>query len=170
MIYLAGILLAAAYFIHQHGRRIASRYGKDVVGRRWEVDNNYTRAEIANWVVANPQDAAGYASVLFPWDIAMAACLGFGFALAGFAAGRIMDLPTLLCGALLILPAAFVALDVIEDMSLRRLFSDPAAVTDAIVEMTRMITGWKLLAVKSTLAQTALAMMGAVFFSLKAQF
>lgn len=167
MIYLAGLLLAAAYFIHQYCRRLAGGFGKVVTDRRWEVDNGYTRPELVDWISGHPQDAAGYTSILIPWDIAMAACLGFGLALACFTAGRVIGLPTLLCGALLVIPAAFVAFDANEDLSLARLLAEPGAITEASVAATRMITGWKLLAIKAALAQTAIAILAAVVFSLR---
>jgi hypothetical protein len=161
MIFAAVALLAAAFFLFRRREEIATAFGGAVAARRWEVDNSYAPAELSHWFAANPQEAAGYASVLFPWDMTFAAYLGLGLAPLCYALGRYLGLSAGYRLALLVLPLAFAGLDLSEDQILRGFFAGSASISDAAAGALVRITGAKFLTVWCVLAQAALLLLAA---------
>lgn len=161
MFFIAVFMLVAVFFLRSQAGRVATGFGDYVRERHWEVNSDYTHADLAKWVRDNPSDAVGYAAVLFPWDIAFALCLGLGLALLCSALGRYLALPDILVFALAVPPLVFLALDLTEDRMLRGFLTDPASITEAAVATSTKITGAKILAVKVALGEATLLLLGA---------
>jgi hypothetical protein len=152
------ILLAAATIGLVFIIRPVAQLNAPVEGARYfESQTTYKSSQLRAFVKQRPKQAAGYVyPVLFPLDLLFMICLGGFIATAALALVGSPGLPQGWVWLLMILPAAYVAADLAEDILLARFLTSTSTITDALVAFMQQLTSAKIVLVGLGLAQTAL--------------
>ena len=126
-----------------------------VADRFLERSTEYDRKFVSDWIKTYPRDTGHYAfPVLFPLDLLFMIVLG-GFLCVGsiVSADAIPRLQPF-AWFLAILPAVYVATDLVEDALLARWLLDVNAVTDSSVRLVQIVTKMKIVTCGLAIGQT----------------
>ena len=145
---------------------VTPKYGRDVEGRfleRLQYIPSQTEvlssATLGRWLAdkANGPAIRGYVfPVLFPFDIVFLFCLGFMLGLAsGVLADRLGFLSNVPVWVWWILPACYMAADLVEDSVIAAIFKSLITLTEGSFRLLSTLTAIKLATVTAAIAQVA---------------
>jgi hypothetical protein len=153
------LMLAMKFFV-------TPKYGRDVEGRfleRLQYIPSQTEvlssATLGRWLAdkANGPAIRGYVfPVLFPFDIVFLFCLGLMLGLAsGALADRLGFLSNVPVWVWWILPACYMAADLVEDSVIAAIFKSLITLTEGSFRLLSTLTAIKLATVTAAIAQVA---------------
>jgi len=161
-------LLVATAALYGLSHIVAKQFGDQVVGRFLEhgaESRHYTADSLAAWVSGNERDARGYViPVLFPIDLAFMASLAALLATASLGVASLSGRFAGIAWLFAVIPATYLAADLMEDVLLAVFLLSPARITSGVVEGAHVMTTLKIWTVGASILQiVGLAIVAAVW-------
>ena len=151
-------LLVATLVVYGVSRIVAKRVGGRVADRFLEhgpSSRSYTAESLAQWTGDNRGDARRYAvPVLFPLDLLLMACLAGFLSIASVALGGATSRFGGVLWLFALLPAAYLAADLVEDTVLASLLLH--RITPGLVKAAHVLTTLKIWTLGASAAQLVL--------------
>jgi hypothetical protein len=150
-IFLAAVTIGLSFAIGM----VASRCGAQVADRFLERTTNYRADTLRDWVIAHPASAHGYAfPVLFPLDLFFMIFLGGFLGYGSVARAETLDVLKKCAWLFAVLPAIYVAADLIEDVLLARLLLSAESISETSVGIAKTATRAKFVSSIFAIGQT----------------
>jgi hypothetical protein len=157
------ILLAATGVVYGIGKAVPSWKDAGAPPRWLETGGAYTHADLRTWVTTNPEFAARYVMpTLFPIDLLFMAFLAAFLASASITTAQSVRPLAPFAWLFVLIPAAYLAIDLAEDVVLANLLTHPDSITEASVGVAQVLTRLKIWAVIAAFGQTAALVVSAV--------
>jgi hypothetical protein len=136
-IFLAAVTIGLSFAIGI----VANCYGPEVGKRFLERREPYTAETLKTWVTGNPEYAKRYAfPVLFPLDLLFMIFLGAFLGVGSVSSAESLEWLKRMAWLFAILPALYVAVDLIEDVLLARLVLSPENINESSVALAKAMT------------------------------